>query len=213
MNSQERDLLTQLLKQLAEVKLTEKDAEAETLIREATAHQPDAAYLLVQRALLLEHALNTTKAQNADLQAQLHNNQSGQQGSLLANNPWAQVVGNTNPAPVASSRQTPQYSPQPGSSLFGGGSSFLGSVATTAAGVVAGSFLFNGIENLMGHHSSGFGQHALNDTNTEPTTVTNNYYGNDAEQQANKNDDNSNDFQASNNTDSFQDDAGDSDWT
>jgi uncharacterized protein len=35
MNIQERDLLSQLLKQLAEVKLTEKDAEAETLIREA----------------------------------------------------------------------------------------------------------------------------------------------------------------------------------
>lgn len=79
MNSQERDLLTQLLRQLGEVKLTTKDAEAETLIREATAHQPDAAYLLVQRALLLEHALNTTKAQNAELQSQLQNNQSGQQ--------------------------------------------------------------------------------------------------------------------------------------
>lgn len=78
---------------------------------------------------------------------------------------------------------------------------------------MAGSFLYNGIENLMGHHSSGFGQQAFKDPSTESTTVTNNYYGNDAEQQANTNDDNSNDFQASNNTDSFQDDAGDSDWT
>jgi hypothetical protein len=29
----------------------------------------------------------------------------------------------------------------------------LGNVATTAAGVVAGSFLFQGIQGLMGHHN------------------------------------------------------------
>jgi hypothetical protein len=31
----------------------------------------------------------------------------------------------------------------------------LGTVATTAAGVVAGSFLFQGIQGLMGHHGQG----------------------------------------------------------
>jgi uncharacterized protein len=213
MNSQERDLLTQLLKQLGEVKLTEKDAEAETLIREATTRQPDAAYLLVQRTLLLEHALNTAKALNDELQAQLQNNQPGQRGGFLGNDPWAQPVGNASPAPVASgNRQMPPTAAQPqtGSRLFGGGSSFLGTVATTAAGVMAGSFLFQGIENLMGHHASGFGQQAFNDPITEPA-VTNNYYGDDAGQQASNEEDNSNDYQASNDTDSFQDDAGDSD--
>ena len=53
MNVQERDLLNQLLKQLAEVKLTEKDAEAETLIREVTSKQPDATYLLAQRGVAI----------------------------------------------------------------------------------------------------------------------------------------------------------------
>ncbi len=181
MNSQERDLLTQLLKQLGEVKLTAKDAEAETLIREAVARQPDAAYLLVQRALLLEHALNTAKARNDELQAQLQNNQSGQRGGFLGNDPWAQPFSNASPVPVASgNRQTPPSTPQPAGSLFGGGSSFLGTVATTAAGVMAGSFLFQGIENLMGHDASGVGQQAFNDPDTEPATVTNNYYGDDA---------------------------------
>jgi hypothetical protein len=60
---------------------------------------------------------------------------------------------------------------------------------------------------------NGFGQQAFNDPISEPTTVTNNYYGDGAEQQANNNDDNSNVFQTSNDTDSFQDAAGDSDWT
>jgi uncharacterized protein len=210
MNSQERDLLTQLLKQLGEVKLTAKDAEAEALIREAVARQPDAAYLLVQRALLLEHALNTAKASNDELQAQLQNKQSGQRGGFLGNDPWAQQPSQ---ASVSSNRQTPQPAPQqqPGSSPFGGGSSFLGTVATTAAGVMAGSFLFQGIENLMGHHASGFGQQAFNDPVTEPT-VANNYYGDDAGRQANNDEDNSNDYQTNNDTDSFQDDSGDSDW-
>lgn len=213
MNSQESDLLNQLLKQLGEVKLTAKDAEAEALIREATALQPDAAYLLVQRALLLEHALNTAKARNDELQAQLQNNQSGQRGGFLGNDPWAQQTSQASQATVSGNRQTPQPAPQqqPGGSLFGGGSSFLGTVATTAAGVMAGSFLFQGIENLMGHHASSFGQQAFNDPVTEPT-VTNNYYGDDARQQASNDEDNSNDFLASNDTDSFQDDSGDSDW-
>ena len=73
------------------------------------------------------------------------------------------------PAPVAAAA--------PASSR---GSGMLGNVATTAAGVVAGSFLFQGIENLMGHHNQrGFGA-----SNTEAhavppvaeNTVINNYY-------------------------------------
>jgi hypothetical protein len=69
----------------------------------------------------------------------------------------------------------------------------MGSVATTAAGVVAGSFLFQGIQNMMGHNSgSGFGggSGAGNQTGNQagmtpaaPVTVNettvNNYYTND----------------------------------
>ncbi|WP_409563848.1 hypothetical protein [Methylomonas koyamae] len=40
-------------------------------------------------------------------------------------------------------------------------------MATTAAGVVAGSFLFQGIENLMSYHSSGWGQ---------PSTFSGDYF-------------------------------------
>jgi hypothetical protein len=37
------------------------------------------------------------------------------------------------------------------------GSGMLANLATTAAGVVAGSFLYQGIQNLMGHHNTGPG--------------------------------------------------------
>jgi len=64
------------------------------------------------------------------------------------------------------------------------GSSVMGSVATTAAGVVAGSFLFQGIQNLMGHHNpgGGFGNSAgfnpVAPVTVNETTV-NNYYTQD----------------------------------
>jgi hypothetical protein len=40
----------------------------------------------------------------------------------------------------------------------------LGNLATTAAGVVAGSFLYQGIQNLMGHHGAGFGNNLATDS-------------------------------------------------
>lgn len=207
MNTQEHDQLNQLLKQLGEVKLTTKDAEAEVMIREGVARQPDAAYLLVQRVLLLEQAVTGAKARIEALQSQLQSNPSEQKGGFLSSDPWAQPATNAGQMPGASNYQAPRYAPQPQPSAapIGGGSGFLGNIATTAAGVVAGSFLFQGIESLMGHHSSGFGQQPYGEQFTEQTVINN--YGTDGYNQADNND-----YQA-NNDDSFQDDYSDSDWS
>lgn len=51
MNTQERQQLTSLLQRLCDVQVQQKDLEAESLVREACARQPDVAYLLAQRAL------------------------------------------------------------------------------------------------------------------------------------------------------------------
>jgi len=242
MNTQERDQLSQLLKSLVEFKLPTKDAEAESLIHDAVARQPDAAYLLVQRALLTDHALNSAKAQIDQLQKQLQSAQSsGGSSSFLGSDPWAQPVANSGPVPGAASYQAPpRYAPQAqapvaapqpaqGGGLFGGGSSFLGNMATTAAGVVAGGFLFQGIEGLMGHHGGGFGgggfggggfgqQPFGGGEQITENTVVNNYYGDDAGSQLADNsqyaDDSlsGNDFLSSSSDDSFMDDSGDSDW-
>lgn len=63
----------------------------------------------------------------------------------------------------------------------GGGGSFLGSMAATAAGVAGGAFLFQGIENLMGHHG-GAGSGLMGQNNSglpvENTTVNNFYDSN-----------------------------------
>ncbi|MDX8129409.1 DUF2076 domain-containing protein [Methylomonas sp. OY6] len=214
MNSQERNQLSQFLNQLNEVKLAQKDAEAEALIRDAVAKQPDAAYLLVQRALLQDQALTAAKAQIAELQNQLQAGASPQRGGFLGNDPWAQPANNSGAVPGAGNYQMPRgAAPAQAPGFFGGGGgSFLGNVATTAAGVVAGSFLFQGIESLMGHHgSSAWGQQAMGEhSGLQEQTVVNNYYGDDAIQQANL--DNSDDFSLSDADYSVPDDSNDSDW-
>jgi hypothetical protein len=188
MNLQERDQLSLFLQQLTQVQASQKDAEADTLIREACARQPDAGYLLVQRAMQLEHALQTIKVQCAQLQAELDKARSGTQNGFMNDvNAWGRPVtvpaASSAPAAptVASSIQprapAPVAAAAPASSW---GSGILGNVATTAAGVVAGSFLFQGIGNLMGHHNqSGFGA-ANADAHPVPpvaeNTVINNYY-------------------------------------
>lgn len=218
MNLQERNQLSQFLNQLSEVKLSAKDTEAETLIQEAVAKQPDAAYLLVQRALLQDQALNAAKAQINDLQNQLQNG-GAQRGGFLGSDPWAQPAANNGGVPGAGNYQVPRGAPaQPQSAGFfggnGGGSSFLGNIATTAAGVVAGSFLFQGIENLMGHHggSSAWGQSSLGEHAAAPEqTVINNYYGDDAIQQA-SGDHSQDDYSFSDADFSLPDDSDESDW-
>lgn len=188
MNNQEREQISRFLNQLGEIKLAaeHKDLEAEQLIYAATAKQPDAVYLLVQRTLLLEQALQTAKGQISDLQNQLQSRQPAAMGSFLDNDPWGPAVAKPRQVPGADRYAMPQNTQQPPSSAFGGGaSSFLGNVATTAAGVVAGSFLFQGIENLMGHHASPW-EHQAVDAH-EPageTTTINNFYGDSAEPSA-----------------------------
>lgn len=87
-------------------------------------------------------------------------------------------------APQYADPQAGQYAPpqRPGFFGGGGGSSFLGNMAATAAGVAGGAFLFQGIESLMGHHGSGanglMGQNG--GLPTENTTV-NNFYGSENE--------------------------------
>ena len=159
MNPQERELLTSFLQQLSQAQAGQKDTEADELIGAACTRQPDAAYLLVQRAIQLEHALQATQSQVTKLQAELEQVRGGTSAGFLDNaNTWGRAAPAT-VAPAASAVATGQprvqagpAAPVPGSTW---GSGMLGSIATTAAGVVAGSFLFQGIQSLMGHQNTG----------------------------------------------------------
>ncbi len=226
MTPQERDQLTQFLKQLGEARVGDKNTDADALIRETVAKQPDAAYLLVQRAMLVEQALNTAKGQIAQLQSQLQGSQTSNRntGFLGGGNPWAQSP--ENPAvsasvPGAGNYQIPRAAPVASAAPASGGGvgSFLGSMATTAAGVVAGSFLFQGIENLLGHHpspSSSWGD--LGGEHVSEQTIINNYYDTPPGSELARNDDwsqsddDAGDFLAGNDSDPIFDNSDDSSW-
>ena len=159
MTPQERELLTTFLQQMTQAQAGQKDAEAEAMIREATSKQPDAVYLLVQRAMGLEYALQAAHSETVKIQGELNQLRSTSGGSFLANpNAWGKMpTSNVALAPAAARALSPQGPTQrptaaaaPASSW---GSGMLGTVATTAAGVVAGSFLFQGIQGLMGNHN------------------------------------------------------------
>jgi len=66
MNPHEQAILENFLDQLVRVRGTRKIPEADAMIRRAVDRQPDAAYLLVQRSLMLGQALEETKARLAE---------------------------------------------------------------------------------------------------------------------------------------------------
>lgn len=103
MTIEERDQLQQFLRQLVQTRAS-KDAIAEAMIKEACAQQPDALYILVQRAMNSERALYAARSQETQSQQQL-----SKKGTTDA--------------------QT--------------------TIIHTAAGVVAGAFLFEGIADIF----------------------------------------------------------------
>ncbi|ODV41728.1 ABC transporter substrate-binding protein [Cupriavidus sp. UYMMa02A] len=183
MAPQELQALEAFLTQLTQARAGAKDPQAQQLIAEAVARQPDAAYLLVQRAMLLDHALATAQAQVVSLQGQLaaaQANGAGNGSFISAQNAWGNSAAAMPAAPAPVPPQAVPAQPARTGFLGGGFGSTLGSIATTAAGVAGGALLFQGIENLF-HHNSGSGFLGQSGSGMGPndTTIVNNYFGND----------------------------------
>jgi hypothetical protein len=170
MNSEERSLLQQFLGDLVATRGAIKDPEADGMINDALRRNPDGAYVLVQHAVMSDQALHAAQAQIADLQDQLRQvspqTQSG--GFLPRSGPWS---GGAQP-------QQPGGFMGSGPFNSGGGlGSFLRNAGTTAAGVVGGSLLFEGLAGLFGGHGGGFGGFGGGGGwGGQPTEVVNNYY-------------------------------------
>jgi hypothetical protein len=204
MTPQEHEKLQQFLTQMRQAQGVQRDPEADALINAAIARQPDAAYLLVQRTLLQEQALEAARARIAELEQQQQAPKPAT--SFLGgaddwgNSARSRAAGNV-PAMAAPSAypQAPAYQGgypaadpaqrQGGLSRFGmggmgggGGSSFLGTMAATAAGVAGGAFLFQGIGNLLGgHHGADPAAHGLaSDTGAHAAPTADNSLAQDA---------------------------------
>ncbi len=65
MTLDERELLQKFLHDLIQVRVTHKDPVAEALIVQACTRQPDALYILVQRLLIAQRALDRLSNSNA----------------------------------------------------------------------------------------------------------------------------------------------------
>jgi uncharacterized protein len=176
MTPQEQELVEELFDRLAKLENTPRDPAAERLIADGVRRAPHAAYALVQTALVMDEALKRASARIEELQSHVSGEESPQQGGFLDSMRDA-VLGRRDPrgsvpnvrtqatqpssAAPATYRsqagypsQAPPYPAGPGMGpAFGSGGSFLGTAASTAAGVIGGGLLLNSIRSMFGDHA------------------------------------------------------------
>lgn len=208
MTPQEKDLITTLLARLKNAAGQPKDPEADALIRQAMAEQPDAPYCLVQTVLIQDLSLHNAQNQIAELQRQLADAQLTARpaptsflgglfghsqpapasaplgGSAPPAGPWTrapQVAAAPPAQPYGQPYSQSGYAqPTPGGMMGGmGGGGFLRSAAATAAGIAGGALLFEGIQSLFGHQASAGILGGQAITPGLGESVVNNYYGSD----------------------------------
>jgi len=179
MTPQEAQMLQDLVNKVEGTQLTEKDPDAEALLNDGLARDPDALYKLAQTVLVQNLALNQARAQIDQLRQQpvpaapQPARATSFLGSLLHRQPQAAPPPPQSPQYQSPQYQAPQYAPPQYQTVpqyppagpqvvyeqapSSGAGSFLRSAATTAAGVAAGALAFEGIESLMhGGHGGGF---------------------------------------------------------
>jgi uncharacterized protein len=110
MNPQEYEVLRRLLAQLVQIRGVTKDPEAEALIQEAVAQQPDATYLLTERVLLLGAALDRARARAAELGIEVPRSRSDYAGSRTSREPLGAPSAGSSP-PLAPGVSTSDIAP------------------------------------------------------------------------------------------------------
>ena len=157
MTPDERSILQQFLQDLVQARGAAKDPEADAMIAQTLRDNPDAAYLLVQHAILSDQALHAAQAQIDQMQSQLP---APQPASFLGvgqpsySPPTYNPPAYGDPAGYGGGQSGPPWSGQPVQSSpmssNGGLGNFLRNAGQMAAGVAAGDFLAEGLSNLFG---------------------------------------------------------------
>lgn len=185
MNPNERNTLSQFLDQLVQTRGITKNNDADFMIRTAIGQQPDAAYLLVQRCLLQDQALQQAQQRIKQLQEEIQTlkNQfnaapTTQQGNFFGGHtipsPSYSAPANTFPSTTYTNSHNNSYA-KPASPWTG----FLANAATTAAGVAGGAFLYQGLTNLFSDDDQQASSHqaAVSPTpQTEPEAQETNFF-------------------------------------
>jgi hypothetical protein len=162
MTPQERDLITTLLDRLKSAATQQKDPEADALIRQAVAQQPDMPYYLVQTVVIQDLSLHSAQDRIADLERQLAEAKQSSGGTSFL----GKLFGSSQPTtpapssgPWARGPQTPP--PQPGPGYGQGGQGGYGQPGPGYApqpgyGAPAGGMM-GGMGNMMGGGAGGGG--------------------------------------------------------
>ena len=180
MNAQERQLIDELFDRLSKLESAPRDADAEAAIMQGLRRAPNAAYALVQTALVQDEALKRANARIEELEGRgsaqtpggfLDTMRDALFGAQSQHGSVPNVPGPgarpQEPRPIWNSGQVnsqlnaqvdPRYGGNPGYAApygapftqGGSGGSFLGTAAATAAGVIGGAMLMNSIRGLMG---------------------------------------------------------------
>jgi uncharacterized protein len=159
MTPDERSIVTDFLKDLEKFRGTAKDPEAAELIDRAVRQNPDAAYVLVQHAILANRAMQSATARIKELESQVQG--GGSQSSFLGGSPlmnrpsgpWGPWGSAPQQSGGYASSTPPQQQAAPPPISGGRMGSFFGNIASTAAGVAGGALLFEGLSGLLGGHS------------------------------------------------------------
>ncbi len=173
MNSRERLMVSRLVTRIAEQPAVTPDAEAALEVAALLKVRPDAPYLLLERTLLLEGALEQSRLEVERLGEALRDRprDAGAPPDPLSREAQRQ------PVPAAASAAT-MAAPISAAAAAGGG--FLRNAATIGAGVLGGSLLFQGIESLWHGGASRGGGGFFGASGQQPVEVietTNNYFG------------------------------------
>jgi hypothetical protein len=180
MTPEERRLVTELFDRLATLEDAQRDPEAERLVKDGLRQAPNAPYALVQTALVQDEALGRANARIRELEGGAEapprdtsflgsmrdtllgsreargsvpsvRPGSGSAGSAPAMSPAWRVgtpSGSADVPPMQAGPAAGYGAPMGVGAPMG---SFLGTAASTAAGVIGGGLLLGGIRSMMGH--------------------------------------------------------------
>lgn len=147
MTPQEQELIKGLFDRLSQLESQARDPAAERLIAQGLARAPSAIYTLVQTVLVQDEALKLANARIEELQAQRSADTEPEQRPTSFLDSMRAALGGRAPRGSVPSVGT-AGGQQPVAPGFGAGGSFLGTAASTAAGVIGGSLLLDGIRSL-----------------------------------------------------------------
>lgn len=152
MKAEERDLILDLFERIRATPSRDNDPEAERLIRDAVARDPNSPYVLVQTVLVQEEALRRADERIRQLEASNTGSAGREPRSFLGSRTPADTLGGGS-VPTTGARQRERAGREvrdERARAQASGGSFLSNALATASGVAGGMLLAESIRSLFG---------------------------------------------------------------